>query len=485
MSEPETEIESTGLDRGYTPPPTKKVIAIAAGGSFMQVLFLVGFRIQLFALVALGLSAILVAVFMGIFAAVDIINEYLVGYISDKSTKFTKRWGKRFIFIIGGGIGTAMTLLLVFLPIWDTKPEGGLVDPGQALIAILWLSIAISIWDTVQTIEELNSRAITPDLIRDPKSRAKLQMAGTTFGTLSLVIGIILIPLLISIFGGETSPSAFFMMALVIGLIYICIFLPIRAYGIREPKEMRDFRHEFDILKKDKEPIWNPGKRAIKSKNFMSFVFAYLAYGLTMRMLTLGFDLYTVHVLNLDIAYASLPLLGVVAGAFITGLLSYVLLRRQGSKTTFQIGSIIIIFGFFLMIFTTSILTLTLFSFIVGLGIGFQATSRGLMSIEAIDKDTLKYGKREEAQYYAINQIFSATGKFLSAVLFALIVAIFAYDPTLGTKNTPTAKFGLLLYISIIPMIIFIIAAIIVWKFFDISKEMAEKNKEKLLKLGH
>jgi GPH family glycoside/pentoside/hexuronide:cation symporter len=436
-------------------------------------------------LVALGISAFLVAIFMAIFAIVDVLNEYLVGYLSDKSTRFTKRWGKRFVFIIGGGFGTAITLLLIFLPIWETKPEGGLINPGQTLLAILWLSIAISIWDTVQTVEELNSRAITPDLIRDPKSRAKLQMAGTTLGTLSLVIGIILIPLLISIFGGETSPYAFFMMALIIGLIYIVIFLPIRAYGIKEPKEMREFRHEFDIIKKEKEPLWNPGKRALKSGNFMSFVIAYLAYGLTMRMLTLGFDLYTVHVLELDIAYASLPLLGVVAGAFITGLLSYVLLRKFGSKNTFQIGSAIIIFGFFLMIFSTSILTLTLFSFIVGLGIGFHATSRGLMSIEAIDKDTLRYGKREEAQYYAINQIFSATGKFWSAVIFALIVAIFAYDPTLGAKNTPTAKFGLLLYISIIPMMIFIAAALFVWKFFNITKEMAAENKEKLLKLGH
>jgi Na+/melibiose symporter-like transporter len=97
----------------------------------------------------------------------------------------------------------------------------------------------------------------------------------------------------------------------------------------------------------------------------------------------------------------------------------------------------------------------------------------------------LKYGKREEAQYYAINQIFSATGKFWSAVIFAVIVAVFAYEPTLGAQNTPTAKFGLLMYISIIPMMIYLITAIFIWKLFDITKEMAKENKEKLLNLGH
>ena len=369
MSKPESEIESTGLDRGYTPPPIKKILALAAGGSFMQVLFLVGFRIQLYALVALGLSAIMVALFMLLFAIVDVLNEYLVGHISDKSTRFTKRWGKRFVFVVGGGIGMVLAFLLVFLPIWETKPEGGLMHPEQALMAIIWLVIAISIWDTIQTVNELNSRAVIPDLIRDEKSRAKLQMANSTLGTVLIIIGIILIPLLISIFGGETNPTAYFMMALIIGVIYVAIFLPIRAYGVWEPKEMREFRHEFDIIKKVKEPLWNPGKRALKSGNWMASVIAYTAYGLVLRMLTLGYDLYVIHVLELDIAYASLPLVGLLMGAFIFGTFSYIFLRKFGSKKTFQIGSVIIVIGFFLMVFTVDIWTLTLFSFIAGIGI--------------------------------------------------------------------------------------------------------------------
>ncbi|MHA1526312.1 MAG: MFS transporter, partial [Promethearchaeota archaeon] len=142
----ESEIEATGLDREYTPPPTKKIVALAAGGMFTQVMFLAAFRIQLYALKVLGLTAVLIAVFMAIFSIIDIVNEYFVGHFSDKSTRFTKRWGKRFIFIIGGAVGTALTLILVFFPIWETKPEGGLADPGQSLIVIIWLCIAVSIW---------------------------------------------------------------------------------------------------------------------------------------------------------------------------------------------------------------------------------------------------------------------------------------------------------------------------------------------------
>jgi len=480
----ETEIQGTGLDRGYTPPPKKRLVALAAGGMFTQVMFLAAFRIQLYALKVLGLTAIIVAIFMAIFSTIDIINEYFVGRYSDKSTRFTKRWGKRFIFILVGAVGTALALLLVFLPIWETKPEGGLVDPGQTLIVIIWLCIAVSIWDTIQTFEELNFRALTPDLIRDQKSRAQLQLSGTVIGTIGLVIGIILIPLSISRFGGETSQRAFFMMAIVIAVLYIGI-LPVRAYGIKEPREMREFRHEFDIIKKEETSLWDAAKRALKSRNFMAYVVTYFQYGLVIRIITLGYDLYVVDVLGEDIALASLPLIGVVLGSFIFGIISYALLRRYGSKKTFIIGICISTIGFFLMVFSTDILTLTLFSFIAGMGIGAQVTSRGLMSAQAIDNDTLKYGKREEGQYYAINQIFSATTKTWSAVLFAVIVAIFLYDPLKGTGNTDTALFGILFYLSIIPMIITIISGIIVWKLFDISKETAVENKENLLKLGH
>jgi len=58
-------------------------------------------------------------------------------------------------------------------------------------------------------------------------------------------------------------------------------------------------------------------------------------------------------------------------------------------------------------------------------------------------------------------------------------------DPLKGTQNTDFAKFGLLVYLSIVPMIVTIISGFLVWKLFDITKEVAIENKEKLITLGH
>ena len=480
----ESEIEATGLDREYTPPPLKKIVALVIGGMFTQVMFFAAFRIQLYALKVLGLSAILIAIFMIIFTLVDILNEYAVGHLSDKSTRFTKRYGKRFIFIMVGGIGTALGLILIFFPLWEIKSGGGLVHPEQTLIVIIWLCIAVSIWDTIQTLEELNSRALVPDLIRDQKTRTKLQLVGAIISSIGLFAGVIMIPILLSIGGGETDPNAFFFMAIIIAVLYIAV-LPFRAYGVWEPKEMRDFRYDFDILKKEKEPFWDAGKRAIKNKNWMAFVLLYLQNGLIVRILTLGFDLYVVDVLGLDISLATLPLIGMMGGAVTFGIISYKFLTKYGAKTTIMIGVVISTIGYFLMIFSIDILTLTLFAFISGVGLGLQTTARSLLGNQAIDDATLKNGKREEAQFFAVYQIVSATGKAWSAIIFALIVAIFLYEPLKGTENTEFAKFGLLFHISIIPMILCALSGIVVWKLCDITKEKAVENKEKLLKLGY
>jgi len=483
MAEPKSDVEGTGLDRKYTPPTFNKICAIAVGGLLTNAMFMAAFRIQLYGLKVLGLTVIMVAVYMTLFTIIDVVNDIFIGRFSDKSKRFTKRFGKRFIFIIIGTIGTAIAIILPFLPIWEVKPGGGLVNQEHALLAIIWIAVTVSIWDCFQTFEELNSKALIPGLIRDQKSRARLQLVATVTGTVGLVIGILSVPILISVFGGASDPNAFFLMGIVIAIIYLMV-LPIRAYGIREPKEMREFRYELDELK-EKEPFWDAMKRAIKNRNWIAFVITYFQYALTLRIFSLGIDIYVVDGLGMDIAYSALPQLGMLIGFFLFGLISYKLLRKYGAKRTYLIGTAITVIGYFLIVFTIDIWTLTLFSFFAGLGIGAQGISRELMNNQAIDDATLKYGKREEAQYNAVNQIFSATAKAWGAIIFAIIAVVFMYDPLLGYEgNTELAKIGLLYHISIVPMIICAITGLLVWKFFDITKEKAVENKEKLLKLG-
>lgn len=46
----------------------------------------------------------------------DMINDPLIGHISDRNYRFKKRWGKRFPWIIGSTIPIFIAIILVFTP---------------------------------------------------------------------------------------------------------------------------------------------------------------------------------------------------------------------------------------------------------------------------------------------------------------------------------------------------------------------------------
>ena len=93
----ESRIEATGIDRQYNVPSLKKLIGVGFGGIIWFMIFVAQSRIQIYGLVVLQLDILLVSLYVLIFTAVDIINDPIVARFSDKHTKFTRKYGKRWI----------------------------------------------------------------------------------------------------------------------------------------------------------------------------------------------------------------------------------------------------------------------------------------------------------------------------------------------------------------------------------------------------
>lgn len=68
----------------------------------------------------MGLNTLLTGTALIIFAIWDAINDTVVGYISDRPYRFTKRWGRRFPWIVSVFIPMLIFFLLIFYP-----PLGG------------------------------------------------------------------------------------------------------------------------------------------------------------------------------------------------------------------------------------------------------------------------------------------------------------------------------------------------------------------------
>ena len=83
-------------------------------GQFIEAVFMV--LVFFFYEAEIGLSSTLTALGFIIFAIWNAINDPILGYLTDRPNRLTKRWGRRFPWIIISFIPWVIAFLLVFTP---------------------------------------------------------------------------------------------------------------------------------------------------------------------------------------------------------------------------------------------------------------------------------------------------------------------------------------------------------------------------------
>jgi len=83
----------------------------------------------------IGLNVWYVGLGFVVFAIWNAINDPLVGYLTDRPFKFTRKWGRRFPWIMIGGVLWVFSYILIFIPP-NVNPQSG------AWILFLWLVVS-------------------------------------------------------------------------------------------------------------------------------------------------------------------------------------------------------------------------------------------------------------------------------------------------------------------------------------------------------
>ncbi len=483
-----TEIESTGIDRGYQKPSLTRLLAMSTGGLVWVMIYPFVQQIQIYGTKVLGLDPFLVAIYMMVFVVVDMVNDPIFARLSDKATKHTRKYGKRFMFFIFAFIGMAILLVLLYIP-WDIKPGGGLTDPNMTIPVLIYLALVYALFDCAFTLQEMSGAGFEVDLMRDQATRRRASLIyGVMHMFLGLLIGMLMVPILLSSFnafdehGLASNPNAFFSVAVVLAIL-ILVFLPIRAWGIRPPKEMREFTADLDE-KVERAPFLQVLKHAFSDRNWVAWMVASLYWGFCSTCATVGISYYVLDGLGLNIGMAIIPQLGIILGLAIFAFAGFFLQKKLGSKKTYLIGIVITAIGFFLAVFTSDLIGLALMIFMASAGLGIQNSASAVFMKDALDDSILKHGSRECGQYASINGIVRSTNTAIQMFVFATVWAIFGYIPTLGTANTDLAKFALKFNLSIVLSITTIIVGIVFYFLFKLTVEKVEANTKKLLELG-
>jgi len=161
----------------------------------------------------LGLNVWLIFLAYLIFAIYNMFNDPLVGYLTNRPFKFTKKWGRRFPWILLGGLPWGFTYMLIFTP-----PTYDAV--GGAWILFAWLLFTTCLFDTFHSILFVNFQSLFVDKYRSVQERRTASGIYIMIGVIGVALGSILPPLLFQTTEGTvTNYPSFAFQGLIIAII--------------------------------------------------------------------------------------------------------------------------------------------------------------------------------------------------------------------------------------------------------------------------
>jgi len=213
--------------------------------------------------VELGLATALVGLSFVIFAIWNMVNDPLVGFITDKPKKWSKKYGLRAPWILFGGfLQIAAFFFLFYIPfdVSDAK-----TNPWPLF---LYMVIVTCIWDTFFSIFMTNYIGGFANVFRTPENRRKGSLTILLIGMFGNIFASgVLIPMVI-IYGDPSS----FIRAAALGCIALSIATLLFIPGIYESEEIKErYLKIHEMQEKQKLPYKEVLKIAFKNRDFVIY----------------------------------------------------------------------------------------------------------------------------------------------------------------------------------------------------------------------
>ncbi len=421
-----------------------------------------------------GLNGWLVVTGIIIFAIYNMFNDPILGYLTNRPFKFTKKWGRRFPWLIFGGIPFGISYFLVFTP-----PS---LDPisGQWII-FFWLIFSTCLFDTFHSLYFVNFIALFPEKYRTDKERRLASGVYVPIGVVGVALGAIIPPVLFT-FGNLPSFTFQGFIVFIIALFFLFLAIP----GLREDRELvNDYLVTFEQAPK-RESFFKTFKTAIKQRSFIVWMFLYTMYFSLVNTMQNSLYYTVKYVLEKPSSASTLIFAGFLIGAVLsTPVWTKLAHKVNNNKKIMLISGILLgVFAFpllFLENYVGIIITMILWG--IGLG-GFWFMIFPVMS-DVIDESVVITGKREEGIYAGFSQFFARLGIVAQALTFGIVHSLtgFVEGAAPGTQ-TPLAIWGIHVHLALVPMIFIFLGCLVFWRYYKLTPEKIKANTEKLKEMG-
>ena len=426
--------------------------------------------------VELGLATALVGLSFVIYAVWNMINDPLVGYLTDKPNRWSQKYGLRAPWIIIAGIFQAVLWFFLFYIPFDVG------DVKSNPWPLFWYMVIITCcWDTAFSLFTTHYIGGFANIFRTPDQRRKGSTTMLLVGIFGQIFARVMVPLMIVL----GDPSSFVRTALICAivlLIALILFIP----GVHENEFVKKrYLQIYEFLEKQKIGYMKTLKIAFKQKNWSTWLTAYTLWTIGMMLGQVSTIYFAVDVLGLDIstlAFLVIPfLLTFIPCIFIWSWMAKKIAHVNISIIAMFMVITLTIFAFFFVVDLTGIIIMNILS-----GIASSAWLCIIFSItgDCNDEVTLAAGRHVEATLIGIRNFFLRIAYLVIGVIIAGVQIATGYQPG-AAEQTELAKWGIRIHTLLIPAIFTLAGAIIMLKYYDLKGEkklaqMAALHKKRL-----
>ena len=463
-----SEIDDIGSP--YKEPSVLNTISFGASGFWSMFAYSVfGAYFFFFYEVAIGLNAIFIATAMIIFTIWDAVNDPFIGYLTDRITKLTRRFGKRFPWIIVGIIPANFMFALMFMP--------PMVNAASNPMPIfIWIVVTTCLFDSLATLCFINVESLFPDKFRNGKARRRARGWGTPLSMIALPVSAIIPPLMITF----DDPASYIPMAfLCVGILTVVsiLFLP----GMWENKETID---RYYVSQMKPETFIAALKSTLKQKSFRYYIIIFFGFVVVTNSLTASIPYAVFVVLQGDESDAILLFAMFLTGALISvPFWIYFNKRLNNNKKSAVIGGITLTCGAFITFFYTGVVDSMVYIFILGFTMGNLWALTSLYFADVLDERVALTRSPVRGTTVGVHNFFFRLSRGAQIAIFAIVHILTGF--VAGAQNqTELAKLGVRLHMSVIPAIILLICTLIFWKKYPLTPEKSLEIRKQIQELG-
>ncbi len=415
----------------------------------------------------IGLNVWLVALAYTIYAIWNAVNDPLVGYFEDRPNRLWKRYGKRFPFVLIGGVPALLTLAAIFSPPY--------LDPvSGAWIYFVWILLFACSYEFFFTLIALSHSALYPDKFRMDNERRKVGAIQMALGLGGTTVGFILPPFFITYGDRASYMSMAWIFALIGGVIFLSM-LP----GHRESQKMKD-RYILEQQNPERLSFIQAFKIILSRKNFIVVLLVLFMDAIIGASLTGSIHYVTKYILEEPAEMATLVLAGFIIGA-LGSIWPWLILsnKMKNHRRMLIIGVFLNTIFLLPFMFAHTLIAFVISALLLGIGGGALRVGRNPVFADTVDETTLKSGQHVEGAFMGVYTFFMRFALIAQGYIFAIVHQLTGFNPD-AEHQTELAKFGILLHTAFIPMILCLIGLIVFVLVYNLTPERTKQIKEEL-----